>query len=245
MSVVNSFIDKLTKLKTEDTVKLKLISCDTEVQFSRLDVKQQKKLLKHAMDGTSGIASCLKELNTIIFDNIIDKSVHLSSIDKYPILISLRKQSLGNKINIDGNTYSLDDLPTHLKLPESFTFAEVEEHGITVCLEIPSLKADTDYLTKIIQEVNKVKENQATETIAIMYTYEIIKFISKIRFSEGEINFNLIPVNERKTIVENLPVTLNQKILNFINKIREFENTFVTFSDGVVVPINTLFLTGE
>jgi len=245
MSVVNSFIDKLNKLKTEDTVTLKLTSCDKEVQFTRLDVKQQKKLLKHAMDGANGIASCLKELNTIIFDNIVDKTTNLSSIDKYPILISLRKKSLGDKINIEGNTYSLEQLPTYMKLPKSLTLAEVEEHGITVCLELPSLKADTEYLTKIIQEVSKVKENQAVETIAVMYTYEIIKFISKIRFSEGEIDFNLIPINERKTIVDNLPVTLNQQILNFINTVREFENNFITFSDGVVVPINTLFLTGE
>lgn len=245
MSTVNSLLEKLTQIKSEDTVGVKLPSTGKEVVFNTINVKQQKNLLKYAMDGAGGIASVLKEMNTIIFDNIIDKTVEVSSVDKYPILLALRKKSLGDVIRVDGKQYSLTDLPAYSKLPKSLLSHNVNMFGISVDLQLPSLQKETEYLNKTISDVKKVTEDKAKETVSVMYTYELIKFIKTITFSDGSIEFGDLSTQDKKTIVENLPVELNQQILNFINKVRNFENEFITFVDNTVVPINTLFLTGE
>lgn len=245
MSTVNVLLDKLTKIKTEDTISVKLPSTGKEYSFNSISVKQQKNLLKHAMDGGNGIVPAFKEMNSIIFDNAIDKTADISTVDKYPILIALRKKSLGTSIKIENNTYDLSELPSYVKLPKSLTSTTVDCMGIKVSLTLPSLQRDTEYLNKVISESKKTNDSTGKETITVMYTYEIVKFIESITFSEGTINFADIPMQDRKTVVENLPVELNQQILNFINKVREFENAFITFSDNTVVPINTLFLTGE
>jgi hypothetical protein len=245
MSTVNVLLDKLTKIKSEDTISIKLPSTGKDFSFNSISVKQQKNLLKHAMDGGGGIVPAFKEMNSIIFDNIVDKTAEISVVDKYPILIALRKKSLGNNIKIEDKPYDLTELPSFVKLPKSLTAATVDCMGIKVSLSLPSLQKDTEYLNKVISEVKKAGDDKAKETVAVMYTYEIVKFIESITFSEGTINFSDITIQDRKAVVENLPVELNQQILNFINKVREFENAFITFSDNVVVPINTLFLTGE
>lgn len=245
MSTVSSFLDKLTQIKTEDIVAVKLPSLGKDIAFNTINVKQQKNLLKHAIDGANGIAGILKEMNTIIFENAVDKTTEISSVDKYPILISLRKKSLGNNIKIDNKDYTLLDLPTYEKLPKSLLSHTVELLGIKVDLHLPSLLKETEFLSKTISDIKRLTDDKAKETVGIMYTYEIIKFIKTITFSEGSIEFADISTQDKKTIVESLPVELNQQILAFINKVREFENQFITFADNAVVPINTLFLSGE
>lgn len=245
MSTVSTFLDKLTQIKTEDAVMIKLPSLGKDIAFNAINVKQQKNLLKYAIEGANGIASILKEMNTIIFDNVVDKTTEISSVDKYPILISLRKKGLGDNIKIDNKSYTLSELPAYQKLPKSLLSHTVELLGIKVDLQLPSLQKETEYLNKTISDLKKITDDKAKETIGVMYTYEIIKFIKTISFSEGSVEFNDISTQDKKTIVENLPVELNQQILSFINKIREFENQFITFADNTVVPINTLFLTGE
>lgn len=245
MSSVSSLLDKLSKIKSEDVVTVKLTSTGKDVSFNTINVKQQKNLLKCVMGGVDGAASSLKEMNTILFDNIINKDVEMSSVDKYPALLALRKKSLGSLIKIENKEYNLSDLPTYNKLPISLTSHKVTYAGIEVNLKLPSLRLETEYLNKTIQDLKKITDDKGKETITIMYMYEIIKFIDSITFSEGTVSFNDLTINDKKTVVESLPVELNQQILNFINEVREFENTFVTFSDGAVVPINTLFLTGE
>jgi hypothetical protein len=38
---------------------------------------------------------------------------------------------------------------------------------------------------------------------------------------------------------------LNQQILAFISSVRDKENKFITFDDGVILPINTLFFSTD
>ena len=78
-----------------------------------------------------------------------------------------------------------------------------------------------------------------------MYIYEIDKFIKTIEFDESVIDFASLSNADKKTIVNNLPMKLNQQILSFISNIRDKENKFITFDDGVILPINTLFFSTD
>ena len=245
MSSVNNFIDKLNKLKSEEIVSVKLPSSQKEIKLNPLSVKQQKNLLRLTMDGPAGVANTLKEINNIIFDNVIDKDVDISSIDKYAILLELRKKSLGSSITIDDKKYNLNDIAKPEKPSPGVFSATVKYSNIEVKLELPDLSKENKFLSKVAHEIKKVKEDQGKETITTMYLYEVIKVIKTISFDGTEISFSELTNDECKQIVENFPVSLNQKILNYVKVTKDYENSIITFSDGAVVPIHTLFLTGE
>ena len=245
MSNVTSFIDKISKVREQELVSVTIPSTQTVEQFMPLNVKQQKALLKHTIDGPSGAVSVLNELHNIIIENCVDKSATFSSVDKYPILIALRSQCLGDNITITNNKYSLKSLPVNVGFTSTDFTGSITYNTIKVTLETPTLNKDSDFLVKTISDIAKVEEHKLTETITTMYIYEIAKFIKTIEFDDSVIDFVSLSNADKKTIVNNLPMKLNQQILAFISNIRDKENKFITFDDGVILPINTLFFSTD
>lgn len=245
MSTITSFIDKISKVREQELVSVTIPSTQSVERFMPLNVKQQKSLLKHTIDGPAGAVGALNELHNIIIENCINKSAEFSSIDKYPILIALRTQCLGDSVTIANKKYSLKRLPQDVGfVPSDFT-GNILYNTINVTLETPSLIKDSDFLVKTISDIAKVEDHKLTETITTMYIYEIAKFIKTIEFDDSVIDFTSLTNSDKKTVVNNLPMKLNQQILAFIGNIRDKENKFITFDDGVILPINTLFFSTD
>ena len=72
-----------------------------------------------------------------------------------------------------------------------------------------------------------------------------MKFIKTIELQDSVLQFNELNTYDKKNIVENLPIKLNNMILDFIAKYKEQEQEFYTFSDGTKLSIDAGFLTGE
>ena len=245
MSTVTDFIEKLNEAREQEVITVYIPSINDYTTFYPLSVKQQKLLLRHSIDGTSGMISILKEMNNIIIDNSINKTVNFLTVDKYPVLLALRQQAIGNEITINNKQYNIDDLPKPDKLPSKFLSKIIDYKEFKVTLNLPSLIQDNNFLVKTISETAKLGEDKVKETLTTMYVYEIAKFITTISYADITVNFDEIAINDKKQVVENLPMKLNQKILNFISSIRELENKFVTFADNTIIPINTLFLSTQ
>lgn len=243
MPDVNSIIEKLDYLKKTKLVNV-VLSDLTLVDFKPVTMTQQKSLLKHAIDGPLGAISILKELNEIILANNTT-SQPLKVIDKYLILLQLRKHSLGNMVNVNGKSYDLTELPNHDIFKTTKLTETIAHEGFIINLGIPSLQADTEYLTKILNAISKMGSDNAKESITLMYLYEIAKFITSIEIAGDVLLFDTISLNDRINIVEQLPLSINTKILSYINSVRDIENKLITFSDKTIVPINTLFLSND
>ena len=214
MSNVSEFIDKISKIKKEETVLVSLPSSKKQCKFAPVNVKQQKALLKHTIEGVDGALPLIKAFNEIIFANSLDEEATFLSVDKYPILIQLRLQSLGKNIKIDDKSYDLTELPDPQSLTLPKTTTDIKSNNIVISLEIPSLKVENDYLTKGIDEIQKSKDKSVESTFTLMYIYEVIKFITKITYDESEIDFKSLNLEQKKTIIETLPISNNQKIIN-------------------------------
>jgi len=245
MSNVTSFIDKISKVREQEVVSVTIPSTQNVEQFMPLNVKQQKSLLKHTIEGPVGAVGVLNELHTIIIENCTNKSAQFSSVDKYPILVALRAQCLGDSITINNKKYSLKDLPVNAGFTLTDFTGNITYNTINVTLETPTLNKDSDFLVKTISDIAKVEDHKLNETITTMYIYEIAKFIKTIEFDDSVIDFVSLSNADKKTIVNNLPMKLNQQILAFISNIRDKENKFITFDDGVILPINTLFFSTD
>lgn len=245
MSNVNNFIEKLTKAREQELISVFIPSVNSCINFYPLNVKQQKLLLRHSIDGAAGMVSILKEMNSIIIDNCVDKTINFLTVDKYPVLLALRAQAIGNEITINNKQYDISELPEPTKLTSKFLSKVIEYKEFKVTLNLPSLIQDNNYLVKTISDTAKLGDDKVKETLTTMYVYEIAKFINSVSFADIVVNFDDISVSDKKQIVENLPMKLNQKILNFISSVREFENTFITFADNTTLPINTLFLSTQ
>lgn len=245
MSNVANFIEKLTEAREQELVSVVIPSIDKPVNFYPLNVKQQKLLLRHSIDGASGMISVLKEMNSIIIENCTDKTVNFLTVDKYPVLLALRQQAIGDEIIINGKQYNIGDLPKSNSLPQKNLTKTIDYKEFKVTLELPSLIQDNNFLVKTISETAKLGEDKVKETLTTMYVYEIAKFITQVSCGDIVVEFDSISIGDKKQIVENLPMKLNQKILNFISSVRELENKFITFADNTIIPINTLFLSTQ
>ena len=88
-------------------------SIKKSIETTPLTLKQQKDLISSALDGLRGALNFSKTLNDIIIKNAGNKDLKL--YDKYPFIVGLRKQSLGDAVKTDNGVVSLDDVIANIK----------------------------------------------------------------------------------------------------------------------------------
>jgi len=245
MSNVKDLISRISSLKEEEKIPVLIPSLGKTKDFKPINVRQQKNLLKETIGGVSSISELLIQFNTIILDNINDDSEDLLCLDKYPVLVELRKNAFGDKINIKGKEYSLNDLQPPCKVTGNISNKEIDFKTIKVFLKTPTIKEENQFLAKQSNEIKKKNIDDGKDVISALYVFEIAKFVESISIEDTQVSFANLSINERIAIIESLPISLNQKILNFISKVREFENKFITFDDGTTLPIDALFVTTD
>jgi hypothetical protein len=56
-----------------------------------------------------------------------------------------------------------------------------------------------------------------------IYTYELVKYIKSLTVGEDTVQFSEISVRDRIKIVNNLPLSINKQIIEFIQDIKQKE----------------------
>jgi len=245
MSSVNDIINKLASLNSDEKIPVTIPSSGKIMQFSPISVKQQKNLLKQTLGGVMSLPELLVAFNEIALENCKENAESLMVYDRYAVLLELRKNSHGDTITIDGKRYDITVLPKGDKVSPSLNSGDVSYKSVKVEVKTPTLKEDTAFIKKSAADNKKNKVDDEKELISSMYVLEIVKHINTIKFDGEELRFDTLPLSEKIKIVETLPVSLNQKILNFISKVRMYENKLITFEDGVTLPIDSLFASEE
>jgi len=244
-STVKSFVTNLQELNDANTLSIKVPSTGKNASFKHASVSQQKELLRSVFDGVDGVIKRANILNKLITDNSI-ADIDFLIIDKNPILIELRKQSVGPDITIDDVKYDLNDLPTFKKSDVKLK-STVSYDDITVKLKVPTLSIDIEVNTKLGAELAKVTDQQekVKQSVDLVVAYETSKYIDSIKVGDVGITFDEISSYERKEIVNNLPLKLSNKILNYIGGIKEVTDKSLTFDEEVMVEIDASFLSTD
>jgi hypothetical protein len=244
-SNVKSFLSNLQELNETNTATIKVPSTGKNAPFKLASISQQKELLRSAFDGVDGVIQRANILNKIITDNS-KSDVEFLLIDKFAILIGLRKQSIGRDITIKEERYNLDDLPQIKKSDIKLTDT-VSVDNITVNLKVPTLKLDSEINSKLEKELAKYQdqEEKIKQSVDVVVSYETTKYIDSIEIGEAKVAFEDISAYERKEIVNNLPLALNNKILDYIGEIKQAMDKTIKFSEEVIVEFDASFLSTD
>jgi hypothetical protein len=248
MSVVN-ILNKLKEINNANLVSVYVPSAKKELSFRPLSVKQQKDLIKSGLDGIISGITISNVINDIILENSVEKHEFVIT-DKFPVILSLRRQSFGNIFVIKEEdkevTYDLDEI---LKKKLKFTYDDkiiikMEGTDIMAYLDLVSLSDDIKINIAQIEKYKKSKDEQLSETVGSLFIYEIVKFVTKIQIKDEELDLTTLSIKDRINVIESIPATLNNRILEYIQKFRTEETYYVTTSSGVL-PIDSRLFTKE
>lgn len=246
---VSSILSKLNDHNNSNLVSVYVPSAKTEMKFKPLSVKQQKDLIKSGLDGALAGITISNIIGEIILDNSVDKYNFLVT-DKLPILLALRKQSFGNLFVLkEGDDEIEFDLNSILENKLNYSFdTQVEiklaNSDVIAHVDVITIQDDIKINQYQLEKLRKNKDEVISETVGSMFIYEIIKFVTKILIGTEELDLTTLPIKDRLTVIESVPVTLNNSILEYIQKFRKEEAEYVTINNKVL-PIDARLFAKE
>ena len=239
---ISNILSKLNELNNSNLVSVYVPSIKKEMEFKPLSVKQQKDLIKSGLDGYLSGITISNIIGEIILDNSIEKYDYLVT-DKLPILLALRKQAFGNIFILKEDDletkFDLDDILNNQLIYSFDSQVEIKLANSDVIAHVDVIKMKDDIKINQFQleKLRKNKDEIISETVGSMFIYEIVKFVTKIIIGKDELDLTSLPIKDRLTIIELVPVTLNNSILEYIEKFRKEELNYVTV-DGKTLPID-------
>jgi hypothetical protein len=242
MSEISNILKELQSVEDDSVIDVFVPSVNRLVKFKPLSVKQHHEILKCGIDGVLGSIKLSTIFNKIIIDNSLE-SIDFTVYDTEWILLKLRMANVGESVTIKEQTYNLNDLVRSKKI---FDYTdEISYKDIIVQLAVPNIKRDIEISEACHKDFSKgnLEDRLVSETISSMLSYEVIKFIKTVTVNDLTVNFDSITTADKRKILDNLPLSINNMITNFITKYRDHEQISYTFEDGTALAIDGDFLT--
>jgi len=247
MEKFNEALSSLDSLKKE--FELFVPSLGKKVKFKGLTTKQQKDAVKSALEKSfSGISFALLA-NSIIKENCQEKIEFLLS-DRSYLLVALRAASLHKVYKKEDKetdlTFILDN---NISLPNDVKSTEIVDESVKVKASIPTFTRDTNINIETKKKISPLPDddNLAKEAVGEIYINELTKYINTVSVNTGsdvvDINFDELTLSQKVQVLEKLPLSVNNKLIDFINASKAFEKKYFE-KDGTSVDIDidqTLF----
>jgi len=225
-------------------------SLNKKVKFKGLTTKQQKEAVKTALDKNITGLTFSNLLNKIIAENSTEKNTYLLP-DRNFIVTALRVLSLSNKLQVEDEEVDLSFVPNfNTPLPEELKKAELIDENVSISVSIPTLEKDSFVNNETRKKLAPLPDddNFAKESIGEVYVNELIKYIDKVSVSDGA-NVSVVVLNElsfdqKVQLVEKLPLNVNSKLVDYINKVKAFEKKYFITPAGQELDVSidpTLF----
>lgn len=239
---VSDILSAIEQVGKENLLDVYVPSQARYVKFSPLKVNHQKRIIQAALES----ASLGPTHNTLLGSEIIDECcreahVSLYAIDRDPILIGLRAQSLGTDTTVQNESGDdiKYDIGNHVKTFDQITppaglfeLKHVIDGTITLEIQSPTLKRDDDVNRHSLPEKQTpANKEDIKNLIGEAITYEYIKYIKKIKIGDVSIEFDSTSTKKFITVVESLPMSVSKKLIQEINKIKDFERKFTQIID--------------
>ena len=238
----NELLKELKKYNEASHIEIYVPSLNEKISFKPLTVKQQTDII-------TGVMTAQQNENAYAYQNIIDDIIitncekehapSLLAFDRACILVQLRLDTMGETLELDGQTYNLAD---HVSGFDANTVdiesidSVLEYEGITVQCAAPTLKDEVGVNT----DVPKVYKTTTDEnSVSNVFLIELTKYIETVTFDKNVITFEDLTLKQKIQICEMLPMSLSQQIVEYIEAIRELESPFINIAveDGTSVEI--------
>lgn len=222
-------------------------SLNKTAKFTGLTAKQQKEALQCVMDKDfTGLTFSIL-CSEILLKNNTEK-VPILAIEKNYLIVCLRALSLSNTYKtIADKIYDLNTIATtRIPLPVELKHATFSEGDLSVTVELPSIESEliTSKESKKRLFSNNAEQTLTKEALGELYIDEIIKYFKSIKTPAAEVSQKELTFNQKYQIVENLPIAIIAKIVEYINKTKEFEKSLIDYKDEKqVISLDPSFFT--
>lgn len=198
--------------------------------FKQLTTKQFKNILQTLNTNTAGI-----EFNKVFVDilkeNIQEQGPEtidqLTIFDLYIIALYTRIFCISETYSIyispdEQKQYSLSNVEVVVNLKEiveakdktPFSQEIFTEDNISIICNIPLQVIETG-VNNFLEELLKTEE-KTENVLGTLFTLEISKAIRTVQINETVVNFYNITLEEQKEIVEQLPISLINKVIKYV-----------------------------
>lgn len=225
MSVAN-LLSKLNDINNSNLVDVYVPSQGKTTKFKQLTAKQQKELIQTGLDGAIAGLTFNTAVNRIIVDNSVNHLNYTVS-DRINIMTALRVAAFGPTfIDDNGVQHNLEVIASK-QLP-SIQPSTININELEVNVTTPTILLDTATNLYAIQEFKKVPDMEISNVVGLLYVYELAKHIANIKIVDEVVEFSKISVADRLKIVEKLPASVLNRVVEFIHAHRELENQLTT-----------------
>jgi hypothetical protein len=235
MDKFNDALISLDSIKRE--FEIFVPSANKKVKFKGLTTKQQKDAVKSALDKSFAGISFALFANDVIRENSTENISFLVS-DRSYLITALRVVSLNKIYKKENEEIDLSFITNNnFSLPDDLKSTEIVEEGVKVLIKIPTLIKDSQFNTETRKKLLPLADNDdlPKEAVGEVFIHELAKYIDTISIDINskpvEITFNELTINQKVQVLEKLPVTINNKIIEFINKVKAFEKTYFVNGD--------------
>jgi hypothetical protein len=228
-----SALNELNKVVDSFKFDIWIPSLGSYQTFKPLDGKQQKEILGAAVNVSVYNSSFIKAFYNIIKENIVcdNKSIidSFNLIDKAAIALGLRSK-ISNKLNIffdekkeivrDIDIQPIIDGFKSYTPPKDLIFTtNNEEYNLQVIVSYPTIKKEYDYDNqfKVDKKPDDIKTTEDVEKIVTnAFIGETCKYIKSISINSQEIGFDNLTAEQKTKLIEKLPSSLIQKVVDQI-----------------------------
>jgi hypothetical protein len=245
MSNIKDLVLELQNINNNDITAIKIPSTGKICKFKSITVKQHKDIIKCALDGIEGSIRLNSIFNSIIKENSVEP-ISFKLFDRNYILVQLRKANVGPIIKIDNIEYDLNELPSNVTISTDKSNT-LSYQNISVTIEIPTLDFENQVIERCLSEIAKTKNEtkQENDYITTLLTYEMIKFVDTIKIDDTLIDLKQYNISERKSILDNIPLKLNNDIIEYIASYKGAEQKNFCFNENIELTIDASFLTND
>jgi hypothetical protein len=232
----NKILDSIKSITDGNIVSIFIPSDNKEVLFKPLTAKQQKDIIKTAIEKNTSGVRFLEALNQIIQDNSLEKKEYIVS-DRSFIITLMRCNGLASNYTTESTVYDLNILSGN-KIPmgDDLKSRVIKTPEFNVYCKIPSLAKDSVYNTEIIKRIEA--KNSATSALGDLFILEVAKYIEKVESVNLGFTANLDDYNmhQRYQLMESLPAKVYNMVVDYINDAKSKETEFFK-KDGVYIDI--------
>lgn len=232
-----SLLEKLKHAVGTELIESDVISSNEVVKFLPISIKQQKEIIKTAMDSIMSPVTFSITINDIIKNNSsIKKDFYI--IDKPIILLNLRKNSVSDEIKLTKDTKTATITITEIlknykpKINILDFNKNLTEGSITIVTKLPTLDDDTKINLEVKKLFDKHKdEEKLREIVGELFVTELLKYIKEVKFIENQIesviDFNTLSFDQKIKTFETLPMNLNYKLVKLVSSVRDIEKALL------------------
>lgn len=257
-------LQKILDLQTKN-ISIFVPSQNRNMEFKPLNIRQQKDIIKSSLDKNIPGISLNTVLNEIIVENCIEKNINFLVFDRLNIAFNLRKNIFGDKIKLtkineetgdDEETNIFGSLDKHLSSlnlvinTELVSRTVIADDVLKIEIKTPTLSIDNKANKEAQKNLSHLleKDNGVKDIISELFVYELTKFVDSISVGEDKLNFRDLSISQQIKTIETLPANVNKEIMDFVEKVRDYEKQYQTFNvDGkdFNVSIDASFFSSE